>query len=302
MDKLQWLKERQKSIGGSDAGAIMGMNKWKSAFQVYVDKTEEITEVPEASEAAYFGINLKELVSKEFMKRTGKKVRRYSKQLAHKQYPFITANIERMVLGENSLLLCKTVSVFSAKEWDGEEVPPSYILQCQHYMAVSNADKCYLAVLIGGQRLLIKEIRRDEELIEMLIAAEKEFWTMNVLPKVPPSLDGSTAADRYLKEKYSKSNSLMEVNLREENKDRILKYLRLKENIKTMEEEAKALENNIKQELGEAERGVVSNFIISWKSVLSNRIDSKALKDKHPEVYREVCREATSRRFEIKVN
>ena len=55
MDKLQWLKERQKGIGGSDVGAIMGVNKWKSAFEVYIDKTEEITEVSESGEACLLG-------------------------------------------------------------------------------------------------------------------------------------------------------------------------------------------------------------------------------------------------------
>ena len=51
-EKLNWLIERQKGIGGSDIGAIMGFNKWKTAFEVYVEKTEPITEVKEQSEAA----------------------------------------------------------------------------------------------------------------------------------------------------------------------------------------------------------------------------------------------------------
>ena len=45
MDKLEWLKERQRGIGGSDVGAILGVNKWKTPFEVYLEKTEEITEV-----------------------------------------------------------------------------------------------------------------------------------------------------------------------------------------------------------------------------------------------------------------
>lgn len=300
MDKLQWLKERQKSIGGSDVGAIMGLNKWKSAFQVYTEKTETIKEVPEAGESAYWGTNFKELVAKEFMKRTGKRVRSYNRQIAHKKYSFMTANIDRMVLGENSLLLCKTTSIFSAKEWEGEEVPPSYILQCQHYMAVSESDKCYLAVLVGGQKLIIKEVLRDEELIEMIIAAEKEFWEEHVMKRIPPSLDSSAAADSYLKERYPASNSFLEVNLKQENKERLTRYLSLKQNIKVMEDEAKTLENNIKNELGEAERGRISNFIVNWKAVVSNKVDSKILKNKYPGIYNEVCREITSRRFEVR--
>ena len=75
-DKLKWLKERQKGIGGSDVGAILGINKWKSPFEVYIDKTEEITEIKEAGEAAYWGSILEDQVAKEFALRTGKKVRK----------------------------------------------------------------------------------------------------------------------------------------------------------------------------------------------------------------------------------
>ena len=300
MNDLLWLKDRQKGIGGSDAGAIMGVNKWKTAFQVYVEKTEDINEVQETSEAAYWGSNLEELVAKEFTRRTGKKVRRDNRHLVHKDYPFMIGNIDRRIVGENSILECKTTSAFGAKDWEGEEIPPSYILQCQHYMAITEADKCYMAVLIGGQKFLMKEIYRDKELIDLIIAAEKDFWTQHVEKRIPPELDGSYAADKYLKGKYPKTNSSLEVGLKAEYKEKISKYIRLRDNIKALEEEAKTIENNIKHQLGEAERGTIDNFIVNWRAVFSNRIDSKILKDKYPEVYKEVCKETVSRRFEIK--
>lgn len=300
MDKLQWLKERQKGIGGSDVGAIMGVNKWKSAFKVYAEKTQEITEALEPEEAAYWGKGFKDLLAREFTKRTGKKVRKDSRQLIHKKYPFMLANLDRRVLGENSLLLCKATGFFGGKEWEGEEMPPSYILQCQHYMAVTGADKCYAAVLVGGQRMVIKEVNRDEDLISLIIEAEKDFWTMHVEKRIPPPLDGSYDAESYLKGRFPVSNKSIEINLKAENKENITRYISLKENIKAMEEEAKTLENNIKQELGEAEKGLVDNFTVYWKSVVSNRVDSKVLKDRYPGVYSEVCRGIESRRFEVR--
>ena len=84
MDKLQWLKERQCGIGGSDVGAILGVNKYKTPFEVYLEKTEPITEVGEHSESAYWGDQFEEVVAKEFEKRTGKKVRRDRKHYKHK--------------------------------------------------------------------------------------------------------------------------------------------------------------------------------------------------------------------------
>lgn len=300
MDKLEWLKERQKGIGGSDVGAIMGVNKWKSAFEVYINKTEEITEVSESAEAAYWGSTLEEVVAREFTVRTGKKVRRDNRHLVHNTYKFMMANIDRKVVGENAFLECKTVNAFGAKEWEGEEIPPSYLLQCQHYMEVMGADKCYIAVLIGGQKFIFKEIERDEELISMIIEVEKDFWITHVEKKIPPAIDGSEAASKYLSKTFKNVDNSLEVELKYEYKDKINEYLKIKNDIKVLDESLKTIENNLKNELGNAEKGIADKFLVVWKSVISNRIDSKTLKTKYPEVYTEVIKQSMSRRFEVK--
>lgn len=300
MDKLEWLKERQRGIGGSDVGAILGVNKWKTPFEVYLEKTEEITEVHETPEAAYWGTELEDLVAKEFTKRTGKKVRRDNKHLIHSKYPFMVANIDRRVVGENAILECKTANQFLAKEWDGDEVPASYILQCQHYMSVTGAEKCYIACLIGGQRFIYKEIPRDNELIEMIIAAEKEFWEEHVMKGIPPALDGSSAAEKYLNEKYKQSDPSISVDLKSEYAEKIETLMRLNADIKALEEQKKEIVNNIKNELGQAEKGYINDYEISWKQVTSNRVDTKLLKSKYPDIYKEVCKESSYRKFGIK--
>ena len=300
MDRLQYLIKRQKSIGSSDAGAIMGLSKWKTPFEVFIEKTEEITEDKEVSEAAHFGNKLKDVIAKEFTLRTGKKVRRENKCLTHKEHPFITASIDRRVLYENSILLCKTVSGFLGKEWEDEKVPLDYIVKCQHSMAITDTEKCFAAVLIGGQKLLIKEIYRDEKLIEEIIKAEIKFWTTYVVKNLPPPIDGSLAYERFLKGKYPMSTEGSVITFKAKYKNKVIRYLGLKDKIKALEEKAKALENSLKEELGEAERGNIGDFIVLWRAVFSNRIDSKALKDNYPYIYKEVSKETSSRRFEIK--
>lgn len=299
-DKINWLKERQKGIGGSDVGSIMGMNKWKSAFQVYIEKTEEITNVSEQSEAAYFGTILEDTVAREFSRRTGKKVRKDNRHLVHNQHSFIVANIDRRIVGENAILECKTCSSYGTSEWEGEDIPGSYLLQCQHYMAVTEADKCYIAVLIGNQKFVIKEILRDEELINMIIDSEIKFWNEHVLKGVPPILDGSDAASKYLKERFDKANSDIEKPLKSEYQDEIDRYLNIKGQVKALDEEMKSIENNLKLELGEAEKGSIAKYLVLWKQVISNRIDSAILKANYPTIYKEVCKESKSRRFSIK--
>lgn len=299
MDKFQWLKERQCGIGGSDVGAILGVNKYKTPFEVYLEKTEPITEVGEQSESAYWGDQFEEVVAKEFEKRTGKKVRRDRKHYKHKEYSFMVANIDRKVVGENAILECKTANQYLANEWQDDEVPASYLLQVQHYLFVTGAEVGYIAVLIGGQKFVWKEVQRDEELIEVIIEAEKEFWKM-VQDKTPPALDGSSAAEKYLKERYKEAEEDKSIELGFEYKDKIKTYLDMKVQLKNFETQVKELENQIKFEIGNAEYAHAPGYSLSWKNVSSAKVDSKKLKSEYPEIYDKVIKESKSRRFSIK--
>lgn len=191
MNRLELLKQRQKGIAGCDVGAIMGINKFKDSFEVYIEKTEKIIDVAKSSEAEYWGKTLEEVIAREFFLRTGKKVRRDNKFLIHKKYPFMVMNIDRRIVGENSILSCMALSGGLASDWDGENVPYSYQLQCQHYLEVTGAEICYLAVLINGKRCIFKEITRDEELINMIIEAERDFFDNHVLKGVPPLISNN---------------------------------------------------------------------------------------------------------------
>ena len=128
----------------------------------------------------------------------------------------MVANIDRRVVGENAVLECKTANQFLAKEWESEEIPASYLLQVQHYLEVTGAEKGYIAVLIGGQRFVWKEIPRDDELIRIIVQIEKDFWMEHVEKRIPPALDGSSAAEKYLSEKYKGSNSELSIDLKSE--------------------------------------------------------------------------------------
>lgn len=79
----------------------------------------------------------------------------------------------------------------------------------------------------------------------MIVSAEKDFWENFIVKNVPPPLDGSTAAEKYVKERY---------------KDKIKNYFELKKTIKELEVQAKEIENNVKLELGEEEIGYTPDY------------------------------------------
>jgi putative phage-type endonuclease len=299
MQEEEWLDWRRKGIGGSDAAPIMGFSKWKSPFQLYLEKVGE-AESQVDNEFAYWGNQLEELVAKEFTTRTGKKVHRNNTILSHKDFPWMIANIDRMIVGEKAILECKTTNAYNYKEWEDDEIPEAYIIQVQHYMAVTGFQKAYIACLIGGNKFVWKQVDRDEELISMIIEAEKTFWVEHVEKRIPPPIDGSSAAEKFLKEKFEKSEPGAVIDLKAEYKDKIERLQSIKAHIDELEMLKTEIENQIKLEIGEAEFGMVGRYVVNWKATTSNRVDSKVLKKDYPDIYNAVCKPSISRRFEIK--
>ena len=173
-------------------------DRYKSAFDVYADKIGLKKEQPD-NEAMRQGRDLEQYVAERFMEATGKKVRRRNAILQHPEYPFMTANIDRWVVGENAGFEAKTTSVLNRAKFSQGEFPPSYYVQCMHYMAVTGAERWYLAVLVLNKAFHVFTIERDEAEIAALVQAEKHFWEEHVLKQIPPAPDGSESTSDVIK-------------------------------------------------------------------------------------------------------
>ena len=298
MEKEEWLRYRKGGIGGSDAGAVCGLNPYRTAMEVYYDKTsDEIEEID--NEAMRQGREFEEYVARRFMEATGKKVRRANALYYDERYPFMYADVDRLVVGENAGLECKTASPYMADQWKGGKIPLSYQIQCYHYMSVFQADAWYIAVLIYGKEFQFHRIERDEAVISDLIHIEKNFWKDHVEKKILPEPDGSKVADNVIAERFKKSQgiSLPLMGFDEKLKRR----QELVEIMARMETEKKKIEQELKLYLGEAEIAENEHFRVSWKTVNSSRLDEKLLKAEMPETYEKYKKSVSSRRFTVKV-
>lgn len=304
MNREEWLKFRKQGIGGSDAAAVAGINPWKSPIQVYMEKTGEI-EPQQAGEKAYWGEQLESLVANEFQKRTGKKVRRRNAILQHPDHPFMIANLDRIVVGEKAGFEAKTTDKRNREQWvQGDEmvIPDIVNVQIHHYMAVTGYNAWWVAVLIGGNEFRYKKVERDDELVELLIKTEKEFWT-RVENQDPPELDGSEATGELLKQLYPEGKP-EEVELPDNTVDLIEKRNELKEKEKELKDHLKEVENKLKDQLGEYEVGNVIKgdvmYQVKWKNISSKRLDTKKLKKEAPDIFEKFANESSYRRFDIK--
>lgn len=297
ISREEWLEYRKKGIGGSDAGAVCGLNPYTTAANVFLDKTSMETEDRD-NEAMRQGRDLEEYVARRFTEETGFKVRRSNYLYQHETCPFMLADVDRLIVGQNAGLECKTASAYNADKWKDGQIPAHYLIQCYHYMAVMEADCWYIAVVVLGQGFLWRKIERDEEIIGNLMKIEQDFWEKHVLAGVIPEPDGSGAYTELLNRYFHTSRKDSEVVLQGFEKE-LERRQEIVELMKRLEKEKNQIEQSVKKVMGESERAVDGSFRISWSSVETSRLDTKRLKEEKPDVFSEFLKVTQSRRFMV---
>ena len=299
----KWLELRNKGIGGSDAGTIMGLNPYKSRLKLWMEKTgKREPDDLSGNQRVYWGIVNEPNIATWFTEETGKKVRRCGTMQSEK-HPWLLANVDRMVEGENAGLEIKTAGVSQAALWKGDEVPDSYYCQCQHYMMVTGCEKWYIAVLIGGNEAIYKEIPRNEEFIRDMFHREAAFWSL-VENDIMPEVDGEPDTATALNELYPQAtDNYMEVDCTEDLDKLFDSYQEYKKSIKTFETYAAECENKIKALMGENELiRIGDKHKATWSNMAGRvTIDTKRLQSELPEVFEKYKKVGkASRRFSMK--
>ena len=300
LTKEQWLRYRKQGIGGSDVASLLGISKWKSEIELWLDKTNQTNEPPVENEAMTWGTIMEPIIRNHFAEVTGKTVVELKAMLQHPEHPFMLADVDGVTVddaGNPAILEIKTASEFKRSEWE-EDVPAYYQTQIQHYLCVTGIKKAYCVVLIGGNSFKIYEVDADDEIQAMLIAVEKNFWN-KVQNMIRPEMDGSDAAKNLLDSLYSGGVS-EEIVMPEEAIEYVDAYIEAcveEDNAKAKKQEAS---NHIKEIMGDYDKATCLGHSISWKPVSSERLDTKALKEQEPEIYAKYAKTTVARRFTLK--
>jgi len=290
------MKAVNATIGGSQAAAAIGVSRWKSQMELWLEKTgrKPKGEIPE--NLSKFGNIMEEVIAKEFSQETGLRVRKVSKMYQHPRYEFMIGFIDREVVGENAFLECKNTSEWASNEWKDDNVPLEYWIQCQHYMVIGDFDYCYIATVIGGNRFFYKRIERDNEFIAKLIELEKKFYEM-VINDTPPDARDFKDAQLFVEHYYQPTDTVVEI----EGLEPLVKdIIEMKAQVKELQEEIKKKEVQIKEMMEEASVAIIGDYEVVWKPQVSKRLDTRRLKKENPEIYQKYVKEITSRVFRIK--
>lgn len=300
LSRMEWLQLRRNGIGGSDASVVMGENPWRSILQLWEEKTGRLEIADNGNEFTYWGNVMEPIIRKEFMKRTGLKVRQKHALIFHPEFPYLCANLDGIVTDENGekcVFEAKTVSQYKADQWDGK-IPREYMWQVQHYLFVCDMKKAYVAALVGGNQFIFHVVYRDEEMIRELVQEEQRFWNDCVQADIQPKADGSEATLEYLNEKY-KNPIGDRIKLDASVTTVLEEYDKVDGELKGLEKRKNEITNYLKSVLKEHESGEVAGRVVSWKKVEKFTVDNKRLREEKPELYSQYQKDSSYRRLSV---
>lgn len=309
MNRTSWLSERKKGIGGSDAAAVLGLSPYSSPLAVYLDKIGEAEPIEENERMAW-GLKLEKLIVAEYENRKPVKVIHNTEQIIsiHPQQEWMCCTLDAVAYPSEDesnpgVIQAKNVDRFMKQEWE-DHVPDHYLIQLMHEIAVTGYSWGALVVLIGGNEWRCFEFDRDDELIDLIIQKESEFWHEHVLKRIPP--DPTGASLDVLSKLYKHDNGTSIVLSQDEIGKAIHQYLDTKaalDALKKKNDDAKAI---IQAAMGEASQGIYQDkdttYGISWSTVKGRvSFDAKAFEKDNPELYQRYVKTGASyRRFMVK--
>lgn len=190
-----WLQARKLGIGGSDASAVCGLGEFKSAFEVYLDKTQTHPDgltTPD-NEPMRWGRLLEDPIADRTAELTGMSLLKAQWLYQHPDVDWMLGNVDRIAVDparpDPGIYEGKTCSHWMAERWSDDEPATYALLQLMHYFGVLGLRWGIIAVLIGGQEFHYYLVERDDELVDTLVEYEADFWD-RVLRRDPPPPTG----------------------------------------------------------------------------------------------------------------
>jgi putative phage-type endonuclease len=298
---VQLDARRAQTIGGSEAASACGVDQYRSRVMLWAEKTGRVEREP--SEAMRWGNLLEPVVFQELERRGFNVSPGLADTLRDDDRPWLTGHPDGFaeIDGEPALLEIKTAGAWAGREWSEDAgAPLAYLVQVHHYFELTGYSLALLAVLIGGQRLETRVVRRDDAALSLMLEREEEFLGY-VQRDSPPPPDGSDSARESLALLYPRSNPSEVVRLDQRGWADYKALKARREQRDAIDRQAAELEQRLKLAMGEAETAIspYDDVCAKWTSYERTTLDSKALRKALPAIASEYSTTRTLRRFTL---
>ena len=293
----EWIQDRlnNPSIGASQSSAVMGLNPYQSAVDVYFDLVDGFEQ--DDNLAMYLGREMEPIIKKLFMERTGLKVLNDHKIRIDQEYDFLTTNLDGMVVGEGVPVEYKT----SGMPWTGD-IPEHYFVQIQHQMMVTESPSIYFVSLSMGLRkqLVVEKYDRNDEFISEMRKELVSFWHDHILTRTPPEPESLDDA----KKRYTEIDPESVATATPDDQLIWATMNTLKEERKVIDEQIKDHQLNLIKKIGERESlvSLSGNTLVTWKRTKDSVVfDTQRFAKEKPDLYNKYMRTRSGyRRFILK--
>lgn len=262
---------RARGVGSSEIAAIAGVNPWKTAHDVYLEKRGLVERQPTTLRQR-IGQIAEHLIADLYVEETGANIESKAQAdargtLTHPAHPWIVATPDRLVLDAPRVVEIKWVGWRLAGAWGADEdgIPDYVRTQAEWLMATTGCDECDVPAILGGEEFRIYRVRRNVALFERLRAIGERFWFEHVLPGAPPPVDGSENATAMLRALYRRGDGEW-LKAPPEAREWVDRKLAADKAAESAETDARLAANKLREMVGDAEGMLGDGFKVSWKA------------------------------------
>lgn len=256
---------RKLVITGTDSAKILNCSPYGKPISVFNRKLGyEPEDAP--GEHLHWGNVLEGVIADEFATRRNL-VLVDPGFMVHPKHDWFGGTPDRLVDGKEEGVEIKTSGIWRKDDWGEQgtdEVPQEYIIQCQHYMALTGYPVWHLPVLIGGNEYREYVCEEDKELQAFILEEDEKFYKNHILTKVPPEIDGSLDSKTYLHARFPRESETIRQATPEETKHmQVLKSA--KEQVAMLEQVIETEKNLLKNDIGPGTGLFNNQDKITWK-------------------------------------
>lgn len=289
--------KRKSGIGGSDIAAICGLSPYRSALDIYFQKTlDDLDDI--SNDNIWWGNALESVIVDKYMDIYPQKIE-FPDTKVDDEYPFMLANVDG-ILEDGAVLEAKNVGQYTSKKWGQpftDDIPVEYYLQVAHYTKIFKAPYARIAAYFGGADFKIYEYSPNKAIEEMIMSKCTNFWENHVLKRIPPPATKYEDQIKLWKDAFadSKKEATPEIVLT------LKQYGAIQKNIKELETEAESLKSTICgfMEASEAITDTGGKTLVTWKNQKTCRFDLPRFKNEQDNLYKQHLVEKTSRVLRI---
>ena len=304
LSEEDWQELRHKSIGSSDAAAVMSMGRYGSPYQTWELKTGRRT--IEQNFKMQLGHTMEPVVLELAAKELGMDIAKPDLVLAHPEHASLTCNLDGFatnVYGESAIVEAKHAGGYlkgELKRWadsgdpDEDSATEGWWVQVQFQMLITGIEDGYLAALCDKDFFLIP-IKARASFQEMMLGMLPGWHKVHVENGIEPALGGRDAD--VVSRKFPKCHEEDIVDMGSVMDDVAMAH-RFKQQIKDLKKELAEHDVRIKAHLGEGGSGyhdgerIINSYTMERKSV-----DYHKLFMEHPDVYKAVVSTKVSRMY-----